>query len=181
MRSQISKYLHQVSTLHFSNVLSEWFSLLTSHNNKKYSNNIYGTNRRTVYNLTLLYTPDWCRNQQSCLKLTTTLENITLQMLFSSRPHCNTSCHVHNIKEPIELHAKCSHDKDVIFTWWIQDDVDGIVTDSHVLKKYINHNVDIIIVEGKLLRCLKITKTDVLTVNTSAGFPFVTILDHTVK
>ena len=92
-------------------------------------------------------------------------------MLFSSRPNCNTSCHVHTIKEPLELHVRCSHarcarDKDIIFKWWIKDKVDVIGTDSHVLKMdqmYFTPGVNTtIIVEGKLLRYLKITKADVL-------------------
>jgi len=56
-------------------------------------------------------------------------------MLFSSRPNCQnqTLCHVHNINEPLELHANCSHDKDIGFMWWINDSVDAVGTDSPVL------------------------------------------------
>ena len=56
-------------------------------------------------------------------------------MLFSSRPNCQnqTLCHVHNINEPLELRARCSIDKDIGFTWWINDKGDTIGTDSPVL------------------------------------------------
>ena len=109
-----------------------------------------------------------------------------LQMLFSSRPNCNTSCHVHNIKEPLELHAKCSHYKGIRFTWWIKDKADAIGKNLPFLKMEsmpFSPGVNTtIIVEGKLLRCLKITNTDVLTVNTVAGCSFVgPILDHIEK
>ena len=57
-------------------------------------------------------------------------------MLFSSRANCQNQllCHVHNINEPLELHAKCSHEKDIRFTWRIKDKVDAIGIDSPDLK-----------------------------------------------
>ena len=77
-------------------------------------------------------------------------------MLFSSRTNCQnqTLCHVHNIKEPLELHAMCSHVKDIKFTWWIKDKVHVIGTDAPDLKMeptYFSPDVNTtIFVEGNV-------------------------------